>query len=147
DIPFFVYRKTCDCSGRGEIVRPTADSGKEVGLPIVLLKPDFGISAASAYQGLSGVKDIDVSETLPQICPWGTMVNDLERPVFYKFPVLQLMKRWLLSQSGVHAAMLSGSGSTMLAVLKNGEGSQKLIKRARKEFGATWWAWSGLTES
>ncbi|MEO0415394.1 MAG: 4-(cytidine 5'-diphospho)-2-C-methyl-D-erythritol kinase, partial [Verrucomicrobiota bacterium] len=39
DIPFFVYRKTCDCSGRGEIVRPTADSGKEVGLPIVLLKP------------------------------------------------------------------------------------------------------------
>ena len=50
------------------------------------------------------------------------------------------MKIWLLEQPEVEAAMMSGSGSTMMAFLKDPSQSQTLIDRARKELDPTLWA-------
>src|SRR5437762_9804083 len=46
-------------------------------------------------------------------------VNDLERPVFEKFVFLAQLKTWLLKQTEVSVALMSGSGSTIFAVLRS----------------------------
>ena len=48
-----------------------------------------------------------------------TFVNDLERPVFEKFVFLAQLKMWLLKQPEVGAALMSGSGSTVFAVIRD----------------------------
>ena len=63
------------------------------------------------------------------------MVNDLESPVFSKYLVLPVMKAWLLEQSGVCAAMMSGSGSTMIAFLE--DAAEGLEERIVNEFGTS----------
>ena len=60
-------------------------------------------------------------------------MNDLERPVFEKFVFLAETKRWLLQQPEVGAALMSGSGSTVFAVLRTGADAEKLAERARAE--------------
>ncbi len=144
DIPFFVYQSPCDCTGRGEVVEPVRDD-PPASIPLVLLKPGFGISAAWAYQNYADSSRIEGFSYIPQICPWGEMVNDLERPVFQKFPLLGVMKNWLLEQEEVHAAMMSGSGSTMLAALSAGADGRRLIEKAKAEFGEPTWAFCGFT--
>lgn len=144
DIPFFIYNRPCDVSGRGEIVEPL--DGEEIPrLPIVLLKPNFGISAAWAYQNFAKSGELILPPNVPQICPWGKMENDLERPVFMKFPILKHMKTWLLKQPEVHAALLSGSGSTVLAVLRHYDGGQTLVERAISQYGEATWSYCGYT--
>ena len=121
DVPFFLHGKLCECSGRGECVVPIDDDWE---LPIVLLKPAFGVATPDAYKRWQASTEIPGILYRPQLCPWGEMVNDLERPVFQKYPVLADMKMWLLDQPEVHAALMSGSGSTMLAVLSSQYGGR-----------------------
>ena len=66
DVPFFVYDEPCDCTGRGENVKPVSF---EYELPIFLVKPPFGISAASAYQSWAGSKEMPGIRYAPQACP------------------------------------------------------------------------------
>ncbi len=143
DIPFFIYQKACDCRGRGEIVEPVSEGVPS--LSVVLLKPDFEISAAWAYQNFAESKEYGDTMYLPQVCLWGSMVNDLERPVYQKYAVLAEMKNWLLSQPEVHAALLSGSGSTMLAVLKKNDDGESLSERGLSRYGIACWSWVGRT--
>jgi 4-diphosphocytidyl-2-C-methyl-D-erythritol kinase len=70
--------------------------------------------------------------------PWGEVVNDLEKPVFYKHRFLAEMKTWLLDQPEVDAAMMSGSGSTMI-VFSNHKDADALMERAHKELDPTLW--------
>jgi 4-diphosphocytidyl-2-C-methyl-D-erythritol kinase len=70
---------------------------------------------------------------------WGTLVNDLERPVFEKYLFLAMMKRWLLEQPEVAGALMSGSGSTMLAVLETAEAAEAVGARVAEQFGTDLW--------
>ncbi|MFM7182238.1 MAG: 4-(cytidine 5'-diphospho)-2-C-methyl-D-erythritol kinase [Verrucomicrobiales bacterium] len=142
DVPFFIHGKPCDCSGRGECITPVADDWE---LPVVLLKPDFGVSTPEAYGRWKDAPEIPGVLYAPQLCPWGEMENDLERPVFAKYPVLALMKMWLLEQQECHAALMSGSGSTVLAILATQHGGENLAMRAKEEFGPTLWTHVGQT--
>ena len=81
----------------------------------------------------------DVDYT-PQPLAWGEIVNDLEQPVFYKHRFLAEIKVWLLDQPEVTAAMMSGSGSTMMVFLADSSQTELLIERARKELDPTLWA-------
>lgn len=143
DIPFFVYECPCDCRGRGEIVEPVSEAVPS--RPILLLKPAFEISAGWAYQKFAESAEYDGFTYSEQKLAWGAMRNDLERPVFEKFPILGEMKGWLLAQPEVEAALLSGSGSTMLAILKKRDEGKDLKKRASKRYGKTTWACLGET--
>ena len=69
--------------------------------------------------------------------------NDLERPVFAKFLFLADLKMWLLEQAEVRAALMSGSGATVFAVLDEAGEIESLAERARTELDPNLWWWGG----
>lgn len=136
DIPFFIYQSTAWCRGRGELVEPCVLAEK---IPLVLAKPAFGVPTPWAYKQWRDSLEIPGIPYGPQTFGWGTMVNDLERPVFQKYIQLAEMKRWLLAQPEVAGALMSGSGSTMLAVLRERAAADSLMQKARANFGDGLW--------
>ena len=132
DVPFFCYDSAAICRGQGEAVEPFDFEWK---LPMLVVQPPFEISAAQAYQNWQDSSEGPGVCHVPQHGPWGELVNDLERPVFEKFLVLARMKNWLLDQGGVHAALLSGSGSCMIAVLARNDNGERLGARIQEAFG------------
>jgi 4-diphosphocytidyl-2-C-methyl-D-erythritol kinase len=115
DVPFFIFGSAALCRGRGELVA-YARWQKSREIP--------GISYAS--QEFRGYR----------------FFNDLERPVFEKFVFLAEMKMWLLRQPEVGAALMSGSGSTMFAVLRDGTDANGLAERAQAELDPKLWCFA-----
>ena len=72
-----------------------------------------------------------------------SLVN--ERPVFEKFIQLAEMKRWLLAQPEAAGALMSGSGSTMFAVLREPAAGPALAEKVAAQFGRN--LWLALTET
>jgi 4-diphosphocytidyl-2-C-methyl-D-erythritol kinase len=142
DIPFFLVQGVARCRGRGEIVEPATLPET---LPVLLIKPPFGVPTPWAYQQWKDSLEIPGIDYEPQKLPWGELVNDLERPVFQKFLQLAEMKRWLLAQPETAGALMSGSGSTMFAVLRSKAEGMELAQRVAVEFGQNLWV--GLTET
>lgn len=136
DVPYFLTPTICRCKGRGEIVTPVPELAGWSS-PIVLLKPAFGVSTPTAYKGLTCSKRIKGISYGPQKVDDITLVNDLERPVFAKFPILARMKHWLLEQPGTRAALMSGSGSTMFALTETPEQAAEIAARAKAELDTT----------
>lgn len=136
DVPFFIARSAANCRGRGEIVVPTS-------LPtqfhLVLLKPDFGVPTPWAYGRWKESRDLPGVGHEAQEFSGVRFVNDLERPVFEKFVLLAQLKTWLRQQPEVAVALMSGSGSTVFAVLRDVAGGKKLATRACSEIDATLW--------
>jgi 4-diphosphocytidyl-2-C-methyl-D-erythritol kinase len=66
-------------------------------------------------------------------------VSDLERPVFEKFVFLAEIKMWLLKQPEVGSAIMSGSGSTMFAVIRDHGDVGRLAARAKAELDPELW--------
>jgi 4-diphosphocytidyl-2-C-methyl-D-erythritol kinase len=66
-------------------------------------------------------------------------MNDLERPVFEKFVFLAQLKMWLLRQPEVGAALMSGSGSTMFAVMRSNRHVERVAERAKSELDPELW--------
>ena len=139
DIPFFLVRGAAWCRGRGEIVEPCAPHESPPSLPVLLMKPSFGVPTPWAYQRWRDSLDIPGVDYAPQTLGGVTLVNDLERPVFEKFIQLAEMKRWLLAQPETAAALMSGSGSTMFAVLREESLGSAIEERAREQFGPHTW--------
>src|SRR5213078_218500 len=81
DVPFFIFKSAAMCKGRGELVTP-AKLRKE--FSILLLKPEFGVSAAWAYQRWPASREIPDVSYAAQKFSHETFFNDLERPVFGK---------------------------------------------------------------
>lgn len=142
DIPFFLHENTCDCSGRGEQIDVVPFPWE---LPIVLAKPGFGVSAGEAYQRWASAAEIPGIFYGSQWCPWGEMINDLERPVFSKYLILARLKAWFLSQLDVQAALMCGSGSTVMAIPRRFDCLGQIEERLREAFGKDLWIWTGHT--
>jgi 4-diphosphocytidyl-2-C-methyl-D-erythritol kinase len=137
DVPFFIRRTAAWCRGRGEVITPCPPPGP---WPILLLKPPFGVETPWAYKNWSTSRDLPGTATQPQVVDGVTLENSLERPVFEKFLVLPALKAWLRAQPGVRAAAMSGSGSTMFAILDHADSAAALQTAARAEFGETLWS-------
>lgn len=143
DVPCFLLQApAADGAGRGEQVAPAEFAWK---LPLVLIKPPFPISTPWAYKHWAGSKEIPSVPYAPQLCPWGAMVNDLERPVFEKHLLLPSLKKWLLDQGEVRAALMSGSGSTMFAITGTTVQAAELAEKAREWCGGTAWVCPTVT--
>ena len=136
DVPFFIFGSAAMCKGRGEIVTPAKLNQQ---LSILLLKPDFGVSTSWAYSRWQESRAIPGMAYAAQEFAGQTFVNDLERPVFEKFVFLAELKMWLLKQPEVGAALMSGSGSTMFAVLRQNADVDLLAKRAREGLDPELW--------
>ncbi len=109
DVPFFIFQSAAACKGRGELVSPR--DSREI--------PGVSYGAQQFTQQ--------------------SFVNDLERPVFEKFVFLAQLKMWLLKQPEVGAALMSGSGSTVFAVIRDNTDVDRLAMRAKAELDPELW--------
>jgi len=136
DVPFFLEEKAAMCSGRGEIVTPAALSAR---LSLLLLKPEFGVASVWAYSRWQATRELTGTIYEPQEFAGMAFVNDLERPVFEKFVFLAQVKSWLCDQPEVGAGLMSGSGSTIFAVLRANADADSLAARAKRELDPNLW--------
>src|ERR1700736_2046068 len=136
DVAFFLFESAAVCKGRGEVVTPTNLKEK---LSILLLKPGFSVSSGWAYSRWQDSKEIPGISYQPQRYDGQSFVNDLERPVFEKFVFLAQLKAWLLKQAEVGAALMSGSASTVFAVLRENADVDFVAQRAREELDREIW--------
>jgi 4-diphosphocytidyl-2-C-methyl-D-erythritol kinase len=136
DVPIFIFQSAAVCKGRGELVSPTRLREQ---LSVLLLKPEFGVPTQWAYSRWRDSREIPGVSYGAQAFAQQSFVNDLERPVFEKFVFLAQLKMWLLKQPEVGAALMSGSGSTVFAVLRSNANADLLAKRAKSELDPELW--------
>ena len=136
DVPFFIFQSTAVCKGRGELVTPTRLREQ---LSVLLLKPEFGVPTQWAYSRWRNSREILGVSYGAQQFTQQSFVNDLERPVFEKFVFLAQLKMWLLNQPEVGAALMSGSGSTVFAVIRDNTDVDRLAMRAKAELDPELW--------
>ena len=141
DVPFFLREGACWCRGRGEILEETTVDELE----LLLLKPAFGVDTVDAYQRWADTEELPYVRYEAQEIAGLGMRNDLERSGFAKFPFLAELKMWLLEQFEVRAALMSGSGATVFAVLEDVAGADALAERAMTELDPKLWWWAGRT--
>lgn len=143
DIPFFLTSGASRCTGRGEIIEPVPSPPT---IPVVLLKPGFSVPTPDAYKRWKQSIEIPGIFYSQQTVNKMHLVNDLERPVFEKHRFLAELKQWLLARHETKAALMSGSGSTVFAVLGDGANGEALADSARSELDPGLWSWVGWTE-
>ena len=136
DVPFFVFQSAAVCKGRGELVSPTRLREQ---LSVLLLKPKFSVPTQWAYSHWRDSREIPGVSYAAQKFAGQTFVNVLERPVFEKFIFLAEVKTWLVKQPEVCAALMSGSGSTVFALLHDNAGARRLARRAKAEIDPELW--------
>jgi 4-diphosphocytidyl-2-C-methyl-D-erythritol kinase len=136
DVPFFLFQSAAMCKGHGEMVMPVKLQRQ---FSILLLKPAFAISTAWAYSRWQHSREISGIRYAAQEFADQTFVNGLEQPVFEKFVFLAQLKMWLLSQSEVGAALMSGSGSTMFAVMRESADANSVATRAKAALDPELW--------
>jgi 4-diphosphocytidyl-2-C-methyl-D-erythritol kinase len=136
DVPFFIFQSAAVCKGRGELVTPTRLREQ---LSVLLLKPEFGVPTQWAYSRWRDSREIPGVSYGAQQFTQQSFLNDLERPVFEKFVFLAQLKMWLLKQPEVGAALMSGSGSTVFAVIRDNTDVDRLAMRAKAELDPELW--------
>ena len=136
DIPLFLYESASWCRGKGEIVEPL---NLPWTYPILLFKPRFSVSTPWAYSRWSSSQQIPDISYAPQKVGEIDLYNDLERPVFEKHRFLGELKQFLLEQPETQTSMMSGSGSTIFAVLRDQKDAAPLIERTLKKLDPTLW--------
>ena len=138
DVPFFIFKSAALCKGRGELVTPLRLKDK---LSLLLLKPEFRVSTAWAYSHWRDSLEIPGVSYAAQEFAGQIFLNDLECPVFHKFIFLAQLKMWLVKQREVGATLMSGSGSTIFAVLRARADADFLARRAKSELDPELWTW------
>ena len=136
DVPFFIFQSAAVCKRRGELVSPIRLREQ---LSVLLLKPEFGVPTQWAYSRWRDSHEIPGVSYVGQQFTQQSFVNDLERPVFETFVFLAQIKMWLLNQPEVGAALMSGSGSTVFAVLRDELNADRLTRRAKAELDPELW--------
>ncbi|MBV9390476.1 MAG: 4-(cytidine 5'-diphospho)-2-C-methyl-D-erythritol kinase [Verrucomicrobia bacterium] len=135
DVAVFVRGLAAWCTGRGETVEPRSFPQN---LWICLFKPGFGVSTAFAYRAFAALPK-GKRKGDEQLTSWGTLRNDLEPAVFPKFILLSLMKEWLLTRPESLCSLMSGSGSTVFAIVESREAGLHLSDEFQNKFGLPLW--------
>ncbi len=136
DVPFFIVGSAATCRGRGELVTPAFLAST---FDALLLKPAFGVPTPWAYGRWTDSRELPGVDFSSQEFGGLHCVNDLERPVFEKFVVLATLKTWLRKQREVAVALMSGSGSTMFALLRDGAPAETLATRVKAAIDPELW--------
>ena len=141
DVPFFLNPRPSHVTGAGEHHTPVDGLPKH--LPILLAAPQFPVSAAWAYKHTDLARAfaepprtqelIDALRRRDYESAAQLMRNDLEHALFIKFPLLVLLRGFLL-ENGALRVMVSGSGPTLLALFRDDAAAQAAQARANTEF-------------
>jgi 4-diphosphocytidyl-2-C-methyl-D-erythritol kinase len=140
DVPFFLNPRPSHVTGAGEHHTPV--DGLPEHLPLLLAAPQFPVSAAWAYKHMDLARAIaepprtdELIDALRHDCEAAArfMRNDLEHALFVKFPLLVILRDFLLAQ-GALRVMVSGSGPTLLALFRDDAAAQAAHARAEAVF-------------
>lgn len=118
DCPFFIRNQPVFASGIGNVFTPIELSLK--GYWLLLVKPDIHVSTPDAYAGVTPSKpQISLTELVKKpIDEWKeSVVNDFEKSVFAKFPVIEELKNQIYDLGAKYASM-SGSGSSVYGIFE-----------------------------
>ena len=119
DVPFFVFGQTALAEGIGELLTPLA---KVPTAWVVLVNPNLPVSTAWVYQNLQLTQRDQLAklpnsfENVAELC--GILGNDLESVTIPAFPVIDEIKRSLISH-GAAGALMSGSGPTVFGLFED----------------------------
>ncbi len=150
DVPFFLQDEPALATGRGEKIESCQSFPALRGSTIILVHPGFGVSTAWAYNQLAKFPEhlngkpgrarrlIDALQKTDPSAAAALFYNSLEAPVLDKYPLLKLLQGFFRSQ-GVMATLMSGSGSTTFAIVREGAKAQSMLKRLREDFGNKFW--------
>ncbi len=136
DVPFFLYGGTALGVGRGDELYPVEDIRR---LGVVVIKPSFGVSTASAYGWLDEDRRAGIAE-LPDGTPaevdvgWAaggvTLLNDLGGAVARRHPEIDTMAA-ALRALGAFGAAMSGSGSAVFGLFSEA-GARAAVRRLQR---------------
>jgi 4-diphosphocytidyl-2-C-methyl-D-erythritol kinase len=118
DCPFFIYNRPVFASGIGEVFEEIDLSLK--GYYLVLVKPDIHVSTKDAFAGIKPQQpQISLKEIVKRpVFDWNElMINDFEKSVFAKYPVIGSLKEDLYRRGALYASM-TGSGSSVFGIFK-----------------------------
>jgi 4-diphosphocytidyl-2-C-methyl-D-erythritol kinase len=118
DCAFFIENKPKYCFGKG-------DEFEEIQLDLsgkylVMVNPNIHISTAEAYAGITPkISQINIRKLIKKpIQEWRDfVVNDFEKSLFPKYPILGNIKNGLYKLGAEYAAM-TGSGSTLYGIFE-----------------------------
>lgn len=138
DVPFCIYGGAALARGRGE--RVTLLKTAPV-LPVVLVKPAFGLSTAEVYRRFSesghgkrvfGSVDtkrmVRAVESKDGLSIARLLANDLEPAAMEIKPEIFLIKKRLLS-AGALGSLMSGSGPTVFGIFDSHEQAKRAAER------------------
>jgi 4-diphosphocytidyl-2-C-methyl-D-erythritol kinase len=126
DCSFFIYNTPCIATSRGEKLAPIELSLK--GFKLLLVHPSIHISTQQAYAGVSPKPiTIDLKEVLKGLpSSWKEkLYNQFEEHLFVQFPEVAQIKEKLYA-SGAEYASMSGSGSAVFGIFKEGTDVEKI---------------------
>ncbi|MCL1950054.1 MAG: 4-(cytidine 5'-diphospho)-2-C-methyl-D-erythritol kinase [Turicibacter sp.] len=131
DIPFCVIGGTALATGRGEVIHPIQSPPK---CWVILIKPRIGVSTRVVYEALdaskahhpdtAGMMEAIASKDYQGVCK--RLGNSLEDVTFSKYPVVEEIKEKLI-QFGADAALMSGSGPTVFALVRKDYKLRRII--------------------
>jgi 4-diphosphocytidyl-2-C-methyl-D-erythritol kinase len=149
DIPFFLQNKPALATGRGEKVRSLDSFRALKGAYFLLIHPGFGISTPWAYQQLArfpnalngepGRAQQLIAVFQQNLDGVGKVLfNSLEAPAHEKFPILKIYQEFLI-ENGAAGALMSGSGSSTFALVRDQQLAESLGEKFKARFGIRNW--------
>ncbi|MHB1454137.1 MAG: 4-(cytidine 5'-diphospho)-2-C-methyl-D-erythritol kinase [Saccharofermentanales bacterium] len=141
DVPFCLTGGTALCRGIGEILEPAADFSNK---PVLLVKPDFGISTPWAFRQLDAVgrpAGPDTPAILDALSKndvagvFSKTANVLEFVAAAAHPAIGEIKERLQEMRGCRGSLMSGSGAAVYAVFANPANAQDAAERMRVIYG------------
>lgn len=149
DVPFFLQSQPAAAFGRGERIEPQPFFKVFQDVWLVLVHPGFGVATPWAYrelgkfpQALNGPRVrqfLHILESGDLESVGKALYNSLEAPVLRKFPVLALYKEFF-NEHGAVGSLMSGSGSTTFALVRNEADGRDLLEDFQERFGREGWS-------
>jgi 4-diphosphocytidyl-2-C-methyl-D-erythritol kinase len=140
DVPFFLKRGSCMAEGIGDELSP-AETGLE-GWHCVLVCPRVHVDTAWAYAAwdaenpsFSLTEKRKADKNNRSIYAFFYGMNDFEAVVFSEYPVLPALKSQLIQQ-GADIAGMSGSGSALFGLFRDGDTAALAAKALENAEGA-----------
>lgn len=139
DVPFFIKAKPAIGSSRGEVLEFV---NVFIDLPILIINPKIHISTKDAYENILALptnfkyNEIINGELFIYSIMKEKVINDFEKIIFEKFPLLKEIKKKLYELGALYASM-SGTGSTIFGIFNNIEDA----KTAKEYFPQDYFCW------
>ncbi|MFC4453062.1 4-(cytidine 5'-diphospho)-2-C-methyl-D-erythritol kinase [Deinococcus sonorensis] len=153
DVPFFLLGQAALAEGIGERLTPLAVQR----LQVVLVNPGVAVSAADAYRWLDEEEGytppLDLDRMLasfgqleqPGEAGQAPILNALQPPVSARHPEIAEALT-ALREAGLHAPLMSGSGSTCFALAASADQALTAAEQLARQYPA-WWIQAAHTVS